>query len=77
MKTAKRFRVFDIENQTLPFRADTLEEVVDYLTPFWKDPSRSLYDFAIDDVVDDIEINWSDLMESVDDGEAYEDLQGF
>ena len=73
----KRFRVFDLENQTMPFTAETLKEVVDYLTPFWKGYDRSLHDFAIDCLIDDIEINWIELMESVDDGEFYEDLQGF
>lgn len=77
MNKVKRFRVFDIEKQSMPFRADTLKEVINYLMPFWVHPDRSLYDFAIDDVVDDIEINWYDLMDSVDSGEDYQDLQGF
>ena len=74
---ARRFRVLDIEEMEVPFRAHTLKEVVDYLTPFWKSLDRSLYDFAIEDVQDDIEVNWVDLMESVDQGEDYGDLQGF
>lgn len=83
MKT-KRFRVFDIEEQKLICKCDTVAECVSKLQKFWlqfkADPSNGgspYLDFMIDDVQDDIEINWVDLMNAWDDGERPEDLQMF
>jgi len=74
---AKRFRVFNVEEYSIAFRSNNLGEVVGFLKEFWIDADRSLYDFAIDCTVDDIEVNWADLMESIDQGEDYQDLQAF
>lgn len=85
MKTpAKRFRVFDIEREVMFCKRDTLMECVIALQSNWsiyktrvsEGGSPSL-DFMIDDVQDDIEVNWVDLMEAWDEGERPEDLQMF
>lgn len=69
-----RFRVFNIEKQSMPFTSDSLKDVIGFLKPYWKSPDRSLYDFAIDCTVDDLEENWEELMTAVDRGEEHIDL---
>lgn len=80
----KRFRVFDIESQTLVGKYDTLRECIDILKPSWelskKLPSEGgnpYLDFMVDDVHDDIEVNWADLMGAIEEGECPADLQMF
>lgn len=73
----ENFRVFDLENQNMPFMSQSLEDVIDFLQPYWNNPNRSLYDFGIDDTYNDIEVNWLDLMEYVDKGYIPTDLTIF
>lgn len=80
----KRFRVFDIDAQKKIGQFDSVAECVTILTPLWKtskklpsDGGNPFLDFMIDDVHDDIEINWAELMEAWEEGERPEDLQMF
>ncbi len=77
MRIFKRFRVFDIEEQTMPFSSEKLQDCIKFLKPYWESSDRSLHDFCVDCQVDDIEVNWVDLMEKVDGGETFDDLKGF
>lgn len=81
---AKRFRVFDIENQKMVFKSNNLQECVEKLSPQWEtynkkpiDGGNPYLDFFVDDTVDDIEINWHELMTAWDEGERPEDLSMF
>lgn len=83
-KEIKRFRVFDINDQKKVGQFDSVKECIDFLNPFWESskklPSEGgnpFLDFMIDDVYDDIEVNWGDLMEAWEEGERPEDLQMF
>lgn len=76
-KHIKRFWVYDLEEQKIVAKYDTLQECIDYLRPLWDGEWNTYYDFVIFDLYDDIEVNWADLMGAVDDGECPEDLQMF
>lgn len=80
----KRFRVFDIEEQKLIGKFNTIEECVKCLTPHWltfklsaSEGGNPYQDFFVDDVKDDIETNWIDIMDAWGEGERPEDLQMF
>lgn len=72
----KRFRVIDIEEQKVFGHYDTIKGVVIALGKKWKS-NRSTDDYMIEDLVEDIEVNWAELMEAWDNGERPEDLQMF
>lgn len=69
--TPKRFRIFDIENQSCPAKFDTTEECYKFL----KDKDRE--NFFVDCVIDDIEVDAERFCEAFDDGELPGDLQFF
>lgn len=80
----KRFRVFDIEEQKMIGKFDTLKDAVKLLTPFWikanakgSEGGNPYLDFMVDDCHDDIEVNWHELMTEWDEGERPLDLQMF
>lgn len=82
--SVKRFRVFNIEDQKLIGKYDTVKECVNKLKPLFdrfnapaSQGGNPYLDFMIDDVKDDIEVNWIDLMSAWEGGERPKDLQMF
>jgi hypothetical protein len=80
----KRFRVFDIEEQKLIGKFDTIEECVKILMPLYQrltlpatQGGNPYLDYFVDDVHDDIEVNWVDLLDAWINGERPEDLTMF
>lgn len=74
MKTKKRFKLWDIENQVSKFSTDVLPECVEEIK---KIDSLLWNEFFIEDTIDDIEINAEEFMEAWERGERPEDLQMF
>jgi hypothetical protein len=72
MPQVKRFRVFDIENQSCPARFDTTIECYN-----WLKDKDNLDDYFIDCVVDDITVMADDFCNAFNEGERPTDLQFF
>lgn len=70
----KRFRVFNRELQSSPFRADTTKEIFDWLK---KQDSLLIGDLFIDCTVDDIEVDAQEFIDVWEQGERPGDLQFF
>lgn len=80
----KRFRVFDIEEQKLVGKFDSIKECVEFLEPKWSalikpftEGGNPYLDFMVDDIEDDLEVNWVDLLDAWVSGERPEDLSMF
>jgi hypothetical protein len=69
----KRFRVFDIENQSLVGKFNTISEVYACLFNL----SESGGDYFVDDITGDIEVSAEDFLLAYQHGEKFEDLTIF
>lgn len=74
MKEIKRFRLWDIENQAVILRTDSLEECA---LEILKKDSLIWSEFFVEDLIDDIEVNCEELMSVWESGERPGDLQMF
>lgn len=70
--TLKRFRIFDLNQEKLVKKFDTTLECYDFLTE-----QERQNEYMIDDVVDDIQVDWEVFMDAFNSGEYPGDLQMF
>lgn len=68
----KRFRIFDLDQEKLVAKFDTTLECFNFLSE-----KERQNEYMIDDVQDDIQVDWEVFMDAFNEGEYPEDLQFF